>query len=576
MRIVDTDLLIIGSGCAGLWAAIIAKKRGIDPLVITKGFLSRSGCSRMSGIHFAPNDPKSCESLLDKGTPYHLGTHLVLVDHNILQRIQNYSPFVVSELDEAGYYFRRIDGNLATDDLGFPVPLRSGSGGMTLMDTLYQQTLKLGINFIEETMATSLLINNGNCVGATALNYAKGEFLVIRAKATVLATGHVGYVYRYTTQSREVTGDGIAMAYRAGAELINMEFQHWHMNDTLYPESARRACHNTPIWIESIYGKELLKKLGVDKWNLGPRKASHEFIDEDGKNILQELAKLARTKDIFHSTDVQVEVARRYGKRGELKRTFLRYNRAMLDAVDLSEYYFYYKFFTKFYDLKNEDVPVGTSAHTHSGGVRINERSETTIPGLYAAGGVAGIYPTTNACQWGGMNAVVHAIERIKDMKTPDLDWNQINNEYERVNSFLRLKSNDGYTPAQMKRKIRDLMWDKMWIIKTVAGMEEALKNIREMRERLVPQMGLEYTEKTGNLTWAEALEVINMIDVCELMILASLTRKESRGCFYVMDYPEPDDENWIKNIVIKRGEDGKPEVKVIPAINPGMQALKR
>ncbi|KXB04033.1 hypothetical protein AKJ48_03435, partial [candidate division MSBL1 archaeon SCGC-AAA261O19] len=145
----------------------------------------------------------------------------------------------VRELEEKGAYWRRKNAELAEKgpELPYPTSWKGGGAGQMVMDTLYSETLGKGIRFIEDTAATSILTKGGKCVGATAINYASGEFLVIRAKAVILATGHTGYQYTYSTQSREVVGGGIAMAYRCGAELHSLEFQHWHHSDTLYPNS---------------------------------------------------------------------------------------------------------------------------------------------------------------------------------------------------------------------------------------------------------------------------------------------------------------------------------------------------
>ncbi|MEM0216146.1 MAG: FAD-binding protein [Candidatus Bathyarchaeia archaeon] len=562
VKVLETDVLVIGSGAAGLWSAIKVFDSGIDVMIITKGMLSRSGCSRLSGFHWGPYNPENI-SLADID---HLGTHIRLFNSKILRSILEYSPVVVRELERLGIYWRRrSDGKIAEHkpDIPYPLAWKAGETGQRVMDILYSETLRRGINFIEDTMATSLLLSNGRCVGATALNYMRGEFFVIKAKATILATGHPG-VYRYSTQSRENTGDGIAMAYRCGAEIVNMEFQHWHHSDTQYPESARRLVHNVPSWSECFFGKEFLAKFkGIPE---GTEVCT--IVDKEGRDVMKELKKLAATVDTFHSPSVQQIIALLYGKRGGL---FMRYNQAILKTGVLADSFYNYRPLTNFYHLEKELVPLGTTAHTHAGGVRINERCETTIPGLYAVGGVAGIYPTVLTCLWGGATAAKYAAEIVRKTPSPELDWSQVEAEKERVESFLRLKPSDGFTPLQIQRKIRDLMWDKMWIIKTVSEMKEALVELSRIEKELVPKMGLETTVKSGNFGWAHALEVVNMITVCRLMIWASLTRKETRPPHIVKDYPRQDDENWLKIVVLKYKPDrpDEPEIKIEPLSDP-------
>lgn len=559
VRVEETDILVIGSGAAGLWSAIKAFDLGVNVTIITKGMLSRSGCSRLSGFHWGPYEPQAVK-LADID---HLGTHIRLFNSKILRSILEYSPTAVRELERLGIYWRRrSDGGIAEHKPGLPYPFswKAGETGQRLMDILYSEVLRRGIKFKEDTMATSLLTNNGQCIGATALNYAKGEFFAIKAKATILATGHPG-VYRYSTQSRENTGDGIAIAYRCGAEIVNMEFQHWHHSDTQYPESARRLVHSVPTWASCFFGKNFLEKFK----EIPEGTEICTIIDKEGRDVMKEMKKLAVTVDTFHSPDIQRSIAEIYGKRGGL---FMRYNPVFIKTGVLSDSYYNYKPLTNFYDLERELVPLGTQAHTHAGGVRINEKCETTVPGLYAVGGVAGIYPTVLTCLWGGSTAAKYAADLAKNSTSPEIDWGQVNTEKERVYSFLRLKHSEGFTPLQVQRKIKDLMWDKMWIIKTVSGMEEALAGLLKIKEEIVPKMGLESTVKTGNFSWAHALEVINMLIVCELMVRASLTRKESRGSHRVKEYPIQDDANWLKIVVMKYTPEG-PEIKIEPVSDP-------
>ncbi|MEM3551287.1 MAG: FAD-binding protein [Candidatus Bathyarchaeia archaeon] len=559
VKVVETDVLVIGSGAAGLWSAIKTFDLGVNVTIITKGMLSRSGCSRLSGFHWGPYDPQAV-NLADID---HLGTHIRLFNSKILRSILEYSPTAVRELEQLGIYWRRrSDGGISEHKPGIPYPLawKAGETGQRVMDVLYSEVLRRDIDFIEDTMATSLLTYNERCVGATALNYATGEFFAIKAKATILATGHPG-VYRYSTQSRENTGDGIAIAYRCGAEVVNMEFQHWHHSDTQYPESARRLVHNVPTWAACFFGKEFLAKFK----DIPEGAEICTIVDKEGRDVMKELKKLAVTVDVFHSPDIQRSIAEIYGKRGGL---FMRYNPAILKTGILADSYYNYKPLTNFYNLEKEWVPLGTTAHTHSGGVRINEKCETTIPGLYAVGGVAGIYPTVLTCLWGGSTAAKYAAKMAKESTSLALDWSQVDAEKERVESFLRLKPSGGFTPLQVQRKIRELMWDKMWLIKTVSEMKEALAGLLKIKEEIVPNMGLESTVRTGNFSWAHALEVINMLTVCELMVRASLTRKESRGSHRVKDYPMQDDANWLKIIVMKYRPE-EPEIRIEPVSDP-------
>ncbi|KXA98051.1 hypothetical protein AKJ40_04960, partial [candidate division MSBL1 archaeon SCGC-AAA259M10] len=348
---------------------------------------------------------------------------------------------------------------------------------------------------------------------------------------------------------------GIAMAYRCGAELHSLEFQHWHHSDTLYPNSARRLVHNYPDFSEK---KQFLGNDFYEKHGISPGTEISTIVDEDGNPVIKELKENIATDDSFHSPNVQRVIAKRFAKRGEL---FMRYDKSFIETGELEDIYYNYRVIKNFYDPKEEDIPLGTSAHTSCGGLKVSEKCETTVPGLFGAGGAIGIYPTVNTCLWSGETSAKYASERAEKIGVSEPNTKQINAEKRRVESFLRSKPDDGLIPSQVQKKIRDLMWDKMWIIKNREGIKEAISGLQKIREEDIPKMGLESTTRKGNFAWLHALEVINMLTVSELMARASLKRKESRGSHVVEEYPEKNDDNWRKIIVIKQ-EKGEPKIE--------------
>ncbi|MEM3551725.1 MAG: FAD-binding protein, partial [Candidatus Bathyarchaeia archaeon] len=235
---ISTDILIIGGGAAGSWAAIEADRRGVDVLLITKGKLGKSGCSPLAAMYLFPPE----------GTPgYNPETRFIeevgsltratyLNNQELLRAIVFEASRYVTKLEELGLYWTRYpDGELAIGfTKGKPADIYAithGDTGKNIMDVLRKEIIRRGIKFLEDTMVTRLLTKNDEVVGATALDYIHGKFLIIRAKSVILAAGGGGCLWKYSTASREVTADGLAIAFRAGAELTNIEFNLWHMAD---------------------------------------------------------------------------------------------------------------------------------------------------------------------------------------------------------------------------------------------------------------------------------------------------------------------------------------------------------
>jgi len=220
------------------------------------------------------------------------------------------------------------------------------------------------------------------------------------------------------------------------------------------------------------------------------------------------------------------------------------------------------------YDLTKDLVECGMETHTMLGGIHTNLKMETTIPGLYAAGSITGhSMPILHHCLVSGNIAAQNASKRAREIGTPEMDWQQISKEEERVLGFLKVKEgSQSYSPAQIKEKIRGIMYFKaLCYFKTEKGMKAGLEELKRVREEMVPNMRLSSDTKNFNYEWLEGIEVINMLDLSELMIQASLLRKETRGCFQRLDYPETDNENWLKQIIVKL-ENGKTRFFFIPA----------
>jgi succinate dehydrogenase/fumarate reductase flavoprotein subunit len=247
MQILTTDVAIIGGGAAGCYAALNLQKLKIKPLIICKGLVGKSGASLFAGNlvisgRLLGNSEAQARNTAEFLIKYH---NQFLIDQNWARRCgawieQVYYP----ELEELGLYFRRDDaGNVVTS----PGAIRSvaanvqGNSGVPFMDLRRKQIIRAGIPQLEETAATALLRNDDGSIGGVfCLNYMTGEYVAVQARAVVLATGYSDRLHQRSTGTREMSADGIAMAWRAGATLVNMEMQWWHTNDIADPPCWQR------------------------------------------------------------------------------------------------------------------------------------------------------------------------------------------------------------------------------------------------------------------------------------------------------------------------------------------------
>ncbi|MGB6351666.1 MAG: FAD-binding protein, partial [Pseudolabrys sp.] len=374
MKILKTDVAIIGGGAAGCFAALKLHEKGIRPLIICKGWVGKSGASIFAGNlvisgRLLGNTEQEASNTAEFLIKYH---NQFLIDQNWARRCGQWIEQVYyPELESAGLYFRRDNsGNMVTS----PGRIRSiaanvqGNSGVPFMDLRRKQIIKAGIPRLEETVVTALLQHEDGSVGGVfALDYLTGEYVVVRAKAVILATGYSDRLHARSTGTREMSADGVAMAWRAGAAMSNLEMQWWHTNDIAHPPSWERM---------QVYPNPML---GSEKSARMVNSLGEEFFNQQVDDPLA-----------FGPYTVQLKALVKQVHAGKARYDggyFAGFDHCNADEVE--NYTSYAKGYKQLgLQFPQDLIETAVSAHYRQGGIDVdNQTMRTSVPGLYGAGG---------------------------------------------------------------------------------------------------------------------------------------------------------------------------------------------
>lgn len=544
MQVVATEVVIVGGGAAGCYAALELNRRGIKPLIVCKGMVGKSGASLFAGNlvisgRLLGNTEANARNTAEFLIKYH---NQFLIDQDWARACGQWIENVYyAELEEAGLYLRRDDaGNVVTS----PGMIRSvaanvqGNSGVPFMDLRRKQIIRAGIPRLEETVATALLRRpDGSVGGVFCLDHLTGEYVVVTARAVIMATGYSDRLYPRSTGTREMSADGIAMAWRAGATLVNMEMQWWHTNDVAHPPTWQRM---------QIYPNPML---GSEKSARMVNALGEEFFNQQQDDPLA-----------FGPYTVQLKALARQVQAGKARYEGGYY--AGFDnctAAEVETYTTYAKAFHQLgLDFPEQLLETAVTAHYRQGGIDVDTATmRASVPGLYVAGGVGGHSNGLIALATYDGKVVADGVAADLPELGDDAPAEQdIALECRRLDA-LRASSGTGMAPVQVKEKLRALMWDKVGIEKTAANMTSALDDLAAIHRDVLPAMRIANRTRSANYEWLDAIDVVNMVDACELIIRSSLERKESRGPFFRRDFPLMDNGKWLVANVLKKSSDG-------------------
>jgi succinate dehydrogenase flavoprotein subunit len=540
------DVLIVGAGCAGMRAAIEAFDAGADVALLSKihPVRSHSGAAE-GGINAAlgnasEDDPETHAFDTVKGSDY-------LGDQDAIQILCDEAPGDVYQLENWGAVFSRTeDGRIAQRPFGAAGAPRTAYAaditGHVLVHVLYEQVMKREIPAYEEYFAWKLVMNDDRCQGVIAWDLLNGGLKSIGAKTVILATGGAGRLYVGTTNAYSCTGDGMALALSVGVPLKDMEMMQFHPT-TLAPTGVliTEGCRGEGAYLLNSENDRFLKRYAPNAMELASRdvisRAEQTEIDEgrgvDG-NVLLDLRHLGADRIL----------ERLHGTR-ELSMTF-----AGVDPI-------------------YEPIPVRPGAHYHMGGVDTDVWGFTGVEGLYAAGECACV-SVHGANRLGG-NALMETITYGKRAGRHAAEWALANTTVEvppstEADAKRELKQlldrAQGERPWKIRDELAQTMHENFGVFRREDQMlqqGELVAGLRERYERVV----VEDKGDVFNSDLTQALELGFLLELAECMVVAGLARKESRGAHArPHDYPDRDDENYMKHTLVTVDDDGRPELE--------------
>ena len=471
-------------------------------------------------------------------------------------------PERIFDLEEYGAVFDRTpEGKVAQRPFGKQSYRRtcyaSDRTGHELMATLTEEVRRRDIDVTEEVFVTDLLMANNTVVGALGIEYKTGDFLVFKSKATVLAAGGTGRIYKITSNAAQDTGDGYAMGYRAGASLIDMEMFQFHPTGMLTPESVRGV-----LVTEAVRGE------GGILTNKNNERFMKRYAPQDLELAARDVVARAIATEILEG---------RGTPRGGV---YLNVSHVDPHIIEERLKTMLRQFLDTGVDIRKEPMEVAPTAHHQMGGLLVNEEAATDLKGLWATGEVAGGIQGGNRLggnalldtQVFGKRAGENAAKYAKSNSGRSMDRRDIERKVEQAQNFLKRK--EGVRPIQVKTKLAQLMWDKVGIFRTQSELQEAISEIEQIQKKELSKLHVTDSGTRYNHEWIEALEVENMILVANAVARAALMREESRGAHYRTDFPKTDNKNWFVNIMVKQ-EGSKMSFSKIPVtitlLKPGM-----
>jgi succinate dehydrogenase / fumarate reductase flavoprotein subunit len=544
--------LIIGAGLAGQRAALAAAETGSSVAIVSKVHPVRShSVAAAGGINAALNPEDTWEShAFDtvKGSDY-------LGDQDAIEIMCREAPDEILYLEHLGVTFHRDEsGHLGTRAFGGASAARTyyvaDITGHAILHVLYEQLMKHHerIDSYEEWFTTELIQDDeGNCAGAICRDLRDGTLEVFNAKATILACGGAGQVYKPTTNGLIVTGEGIAQAYRIGAKLMDMEMVQYHPttlagNGLLITEGAR----GEGAWLLNAEGDRFMENYAPNKLEL----ASRDVVSRAEQTEINE-------GRAFPDGTVALDITKVPRKRTlEALREIVNIGRDFAGV-----------------DITREPIHIRPGNHYIMGGVKTDNNGETSVPGLYAAGEVAcvsvhggnrlGANSLLDTLVFGRRAGEHAATGRAQHVAMPSAAAARVADTERMIAEILR-REPGGPRVGAIKNELGETMNEHVAVFRDAEGLAKAHETVSRLKEQAA-KAAIDDRGSIFNQDVIAAIELSFMVDVAETIVVGAEHRKESRGAQWRLDFPERNDEDWLKHIDISLDGAAEPKISYSP-----------
>lgn len=568
MEILDYDLVVFGSGIAGLTSAIHASKRLGEKrriAIISKLHIMRSHSIAAEGGISGVLYPNKNEDTIDlhgydtaKGSDY-------LADQDAIETLVNNAPKEIRFFEHLGVpWTRDQDKDILCRAFGGMSMKRTAFAadktGFFMMRALYDTILSLkNIDKFNENFVTSLLIKNNKFYGLISVDLATGDTKLFMAKACIIATGGYSRIYGFTTTSHSTTGDGTALALRASLPLKDMEFIQFHPT-ALVPSGIliTEAARGEGGYLINSKGKRFMGEYAKSVMELAPRDiVSRAIITEigRGRGVAQEGSGI---KHVFLDL--------RHLGEGKLDERLPMIREITIKSLNL--------------DPAEEMIPIRPAAHFTMGGIHTNldgnvisSNLKNTLNGIWAAGecGCVSVHGAnrlgsnslSECAVWGRITGIAAADYINKAHSKPEIDIAKGlgENAVEELNTIF---DNDGNEdPYEIKEQLQKTMEEHMYVFRNENGMKEAQRQVSILKERFA-NVSVSDKSKIFNTNLRDVLEIRNIIDLADATVKCAMARRESRGAHYRTDHKKRDDKTWLKHTIIMV-VNGKAEISYMP-----------
>jgi len=540
------DVVIVGAGGAGMRAAISAREAGADVLVIEKGTAGESGCTKNSasdwmafGAAFGHADPADSPhehwiDILIKGA--------LVAQPELARRIAYEAPHRLLDLERWGASFDKKDGEfvqILSDGARFPRACGKGAEtGSEIMRALKTRAEEVGVRILERVMAADLLLSDDRVAGLWGIGLEDGKLIGVIAPAVIVATGGAGALYSLNVFPDGMTGDGVAMAYRAGARLVNMEFI----------QIGPCIVHPVKFALSGVF------------WRMKPR-----LINGDGREFLRRrvppdinLEEALRLKGVSFPfsvrndsmyVDVAVFEEITSGVPGPHGGVFLDITHNSKADIETKARVPFEHLLAQGVDIRKEAVEFAPCIQHFNGGILIKPDASTDVPGLFACGEAAGGQhgadrPGGNALADSQVYGAVAGAEAARYARSFQKRSCPVGALVERsIRAIQSIPSPSGCDWTGLLERVQSQMWRQVSVIRTEKGLSEAASCL---------QIAMGQLANARPSEMRTYLELRNLLQVGQAVVTAARLRAESRGTHYRADYPRRDDGNWVKQITLK------------------------